>query len=56
MTYRIGLIGCGGRQNAHVEAFESVEQCEIVAVADLNQKICREKRHSTGLYFDQRDD
>ena len=49
MTHRIGLIGCGGRQNAHVEAFKSVEQCEIVAVADLNQKTCHEFAQKNGI-------
>ncbi|MCZ6633845.1 MAG: Gfo/Idh/MocA family oxidoreductase [bacterium] len=34
-TYRVGLIGCGGRQNAHVGAFRDNDACEIVAVADL---------------------
>ena len=34
-NYRVGLVGCGGRQNAHVAAFREVENCEIVAVADL---------------------
>jgi len=33
--YRVGLIGCGGRQNDHVKAFREVSDCEIVAVADL---------------------
>ncbi len=37
--YRVGLIGCGGRQNAHVAAFRAVENCEIVAVADLVEEL-----------------
>ena len=33
-TYRVGLIGCGGRQNAHVAAFRQLKNCEIVAAVD----------------------
>lgn len=33
--YRVGLIGCGPRQNDHVKAFREVAECEIVAVADM---------------------
>lgn len=31
---RIALIGCGGRQNAHIDALTQMEDVEIVAVAD----------------------
>ena len=31
---RIGLIGCGGRQGAHMAAFEHMDDVEVVAVAD----------------------
>ncbi len=31
---RVGLIGCGGRQNAHINALIQMEDVEIVAVAD----------------------
>ena len=31
---RIGLIGCGGRQNAHIDALLQMEDVEIVAVAE----------------------
>ncbi|MCH8291680.1 Gfo/Idh/MocA family oxidoreductase [Candidatus Poribacteria bacterium] len=34
-NYRVGLIGCGGRQSAHVAAFRDVKNCEIVAAVDL---------------------
>jgi predicted dehydrogenase len=37
-NYRIGLIGCGGRQNAHVAAFREVENCEIIGVADWSEE------------------
>lgn len=33
--YRVGLVGCGARQNSHVPAFREVPECEIVAVADI---------------------
>jgi predicted dehydrogenase len=36
--YRVGLIGCGGRQNDHVKAFREVAECEIVAVADIKEE------------------
>ena len=38
-NYRVGLIGCGGRQNAHVSTFRQVENCEIVATTDWNQSV-----------------
>ena len=31
---RVGLIGCGGRQGAHIDAFSHMDDVEIVAVAD----------------------
>ena len=37
--YRVGLVGCGGRQNAHVAAFREMPNCEIVAVADLVEQL-----------------
>lgn len=40
-NYRVGLVGCGGRQNAHVTAFREVKNCEIVAVADLIEELRR---------------
>ena len=38
MTYRVGLIGCGGRQNAHLEAFRNNSHCKVVAVVDINSE------------------
>lgn len=42
--YRIGLIGCGGRQHAHVPAFRALGNCTIVAavdrVATLREEFC----------------
>lgn len=32
--WRVGLVGCGGRQPSHVAAFRAVPSCELVAVAD----------------------
>lgn len=37
--YRVGLVGCGPRQNDHVTAFCKVPGCEIVAVADLVEEM-----------------
>ena len=31
---RVGLIGCGGRQGSHIDAFSHMDDVEIVAVAD----------------------
>ncbi|MDF2685163.1 MAG: oxidoreductase domain protein [Clostridia bacterium] len=31
---RIGLIGCGGRQGAHLNSFRQMDNVEVVAVAD----------------------
>ena len=41
-NYRVGLIGCGGRQNTHVSTFRQVGNCEIVAVTDWNQNVADE--------------
>lgn len=47
-NYRVGLVGCGGRQNAHVRAFREVSNCEIVAAADLKEELRNEfaEKHS----------
>ena len=39
MTYKVGLIGCGGRQNAHLESFRDNLNCKVVAVVDINPQI-----------------
>jgi len=46
--YRVGLIGCGARQNDHVTAFRHVSDCEIVAVADIVEDARNEfaKKHN----------
>jgi len=31
---RVGLIGCGGRQGAHMEAIEAMDNVQVVAVCD----------------------
>ena len=39
MTLKIGLIGCGGITEAHVEGWKTVtDQAEIVAVADVSRE------------------
>ena len=39
MTFKIGLIGCGGITRAHVEGWNGVtDQAEIVAVADISRE------------------
>ena len=32
--FRIGLIGTGGRCGAHMKAFETMDDVQVVAVAD----------------------
>jgi predicted dehydrogenase len=34
MSYRIGIIGCGGQGKAHAKEWAQLENCEVVAVAD----------------------
>lgn len=36
---RIGLVGAGNIAKAHLEAYKSVENAEIVAVCDINEEI-----------------
>ena len=31
---RLGLIGCGGRMQAHIHSFEQMDNVAVVAVAD----------------------
>ena len=47
--YRVGLVGCGGRQNEHVKAFRELENCEIVAVADLVEDLRRDFAQKHGI-------
>ena len=36
---RVGIIGAGKMcQNGHLPAFDKIEDCEIVAVCDINPK------------------
>jgi len=34
MSYRIGIIGCGGQGKAHAREWALLDNCEVVAVAD----------------------
>ena len=48
-NYRVGLIGCGGRQNAHVSTFRQIKNCEIVAATDWNQNVSEEFAEKHGI-------
>jgi Predicted dehydrogenases and related proteins len=55
---KIGLIGCGGRQNCHIDALLQIEQAEIVAVADPIEERRLKAAQRTGakrLYKDHTD-
>lgn len=55
---RVGLIGCGGRQNAHINALLQMEDVEIVAVADPVEErrvAAAEKTGAKRLYKDHTD-
>lgn len=42
--FRIGLIGCGGISQAHLEAYKNIPEAEIVAACDIDQK-CLDRMH-----------
>ncbi|MFA5562142.1 MAG: Gfo/Idh/MocA family oxidoreductase [Eubacteriales bacterium] len=53
--FRVGLIGCGGRQQVHIDALLKMEDVEIVAVADpVEDRRLRAaaKTGATGVYKD----
>ncbi|MBX3015803.1 MAG: Gfo/Idh/MocA family oxidoreductase [Caldilineaceae bacterium] len=49
MTLKIGLIGCGGITQAHVEGWKKVtDQAEIVAVADVSRENAEKRAAQIG--------
>jgi predicted dehydrogenase len=38
MTYKVAMIGCGGRGRDHVPALIADKRCDVIAVADLRQE------------------
>lgn len=48
-TIRIGIIGSGGIARSHVNAYKTIEQVEIVAVADVIPGKAREFIEANGL-------
>ncbi len=57
---RVGIIGAGGiAQNAHMKGYETIpDTCEMVAVADLNEKVANEAAEKFGIkriYSDYRE-
>lgn len=55
---RVGLIGCGGRQGAHIESLMQMDDVEIVAVADPiedRRNSVAEKVGAKRIYKDHKD-
>lgn len=55
---RIGLIGCGGRQGAHMHSFESMPDVEVVAFAEPveeRRKMTAERYPNARAYVDHND-
>lgn len=49
MTLKVGLIGCGGIANAHIEAWKTVgDRAEIIAVADIVEENAQIRAKQTG--------
>ncbi len=38
---RVGLVGCGRIAQTHLEALKAVEECKLVAVADVRETVAR---------------
>ena len=34
---RVGLVGLGNRGTAHIKFYGAIEDCEIIAICDVNQ-------------------
>jgi predicted dehydrogenase len=49
MTFKVGLIGCGGIAEAHVDAWKTVAgRAEIIAVADISEENSRRRAAQIG--------
>ena len=55
---RLGIIGVGQIGKAHIEKYQPIQEAEIVAIADINQKECKvvsDKYKIPSIYSDFRD-
>ena len=41
--YKVAVIGCGGRSQAHIKAYQHIEAAQVVACCDLNRKRADER-------------
>ena len=48
-TYRVALIGCGGRAKAHVPALQADARCRVVALADVQRPAAEAMNAEYGL-------
>jgi len=48
-TYRVGMIGCGGRAREHVPALKADARCKIVALADVRGETAEAMNADFGL-------
>lgn len=60
MTLKIGLIGCGGIMNPHIDGWKAIsDRAEIVAVADISQEAMQKAAarigHPVQMYTDFRE-
>lgn len=46
---RIGLVGAGNIAKAHLTAYQNVEQAEIVAICDINEKVLTDTAQKFGI-------
>ncbi len=46
---RIGLVGAGNIAKTHLESYKKVENAEIVAICDINEKVLKETAESYGI-------
>ena len=53
MTYRIGIIGCGGMGHSHAKAWNLRDDCTVVAAADISQEAaqCLANEHSVAATY-----
>ncbi len=50
---RVAFIGAGGIAEAHLKAFQKMEDVEIVALSDVNEKVLADKAERYGLEKDR---
>ncbi len=48
-TYRVAIIGCGGRAKAHVPALKADARCQVVALADVQHAVAEAMNAENGF-------